>query len=212
VGGPVIGNSDVFLLKYDGSGDLLWGQQLGTSRLDMAWALDVDDAGCAYISGESDGDFGGTNPYYHKAPFVCKCDQSGDLVWASMLANDAYCTGVAVDSEGNSYITGYTERNLLGPRIGAWDVYICKHDVTGDLIWGAQLGTTDWEKSFAVAVGEDNTAYLTGWTAGDLGGQHVGEGDVFLISIPEPATVSLLAVGAVGLLLRRRKRRGRAEA
>ncbi len=61
LGGPNAGNADAFLTKFDASGNILWSQQIGTSRTDRSYSVAVDGSDNAYISGGTYGNLGGTN-------------------------------------------------------------------------------------------------------------------------------------------------------
>jgi len=61
LGGPNAGEYDAFLAKYDGSGSLLWSQQIGTSRDDKGLCVAVDASRNAYICGDTLGSLGGPN-------------------------------------------------------------------------------------------------------------------------------------------------------
>jgi hypothetical protein len=61
LGGTNQGGYDLFVAKYDASGNLLWTQQLGTSNSDYCFSLVLDSANNAFIAGKTFGDIGGTN-------------------------------------------------------------------------------------------------------------------------------------------------------
>lgn len=62
LGGTNQGGSDAFLTEYSSTGSLAWTTQLGTSSFDEARGVAVDSAGNTYITGETQGSLGGTNP------------------------------------------------------------------------------------------------------------------------------------------------------
>jgi hypothetical protein len=61
LGGRNAGALDVFLSKFDPSGNLLWSQQIGTPSNDQPGSVVVDESGVVYISGFTQGDFGAGN-------------------------------------------------------------------------------------------------------------------------------------------------------
>ena len=211
LGGPNAGYNDAFLSKYDGSGTLAWTRQLGTGSDDYSYGVAVDAGGNVYITGYTDGNLGGPNAGGDDA-FLSKYDGSGTLAWTRQLGtgSDDYSRGVAVDADGNVYITGRTEGDLGGPNAGGWDVFLSKYDGSGTLAWTRQLGTGSRDWSFGVAVDAGGNVFITGWTEGDLGGPNAGSADAFLAKyvVPEPATLALLALGAC-LPLSRRAGKGR---
>lgn len=83
-------------------------------------------------------------------------------------------TGIATDSIGNTYITGFFIRATPGPdttlfgstpimSVGASDIYIAKYDSTGNLIWATSAGGTLDDKSKGIAVDPSGNVYLTGY-------------------------------------------------
>lgn len=172
LGGPNMGSSDAFLLKYDASGGLLWKVQLGTSESDLVLDVAVAASDNAYMCGYTTGSLGGPNAGKNDA-FVAKYDDSGNLLWTAQLGTveDDTGWGVAVDGSGNTYITGYTYGNVGGPNAGGGDAYVAKYNPSGSLQWAAQLGTGGDELGSDVAVDGSGNAYISGWTPGSLGGQ-----------------------------------------
>jgi hypothetical protein len=68
------------------------------------------------------------------------------------------------------------------------------------------MGTSGMEAGFCVAVGPGDVVDIAGLTNGSLFGTNQGSYDPFLVQFtPEPATLTLLALGGL-FLLRRRKR------
>ena len=86
--------------------------------------------------------------------------------------DDEYGCGVAVDGDGNAYITGSTYSTDFPTTPGAYqntnkggsEVFVSKLDPTGALVYSTYLGGTDYEYGYGVAVDGDGNAYITGET------------------------------------------------
>lgn len=112
--------SDAFILKIaPHGGSLLYSTYLGGGGSDAAYAIAVDEAGNAYVAGETDSaDFPQTagrlqprNGGFADA-FVAKLNAAGaQLVYATFLGGnyDDRAYGLAIDAGGNAYVTGYTD-------------------------------------------------------------------------------------------------------
>ncbi len=61
-GGPNLGDRDVWLAKFEPSGNQLWIQQFGTSQRDLVSGLAFDGSGGLWLGGLTQGSFAGTNP------------------------------------------------------------------------------------------------------------------------------------------------------
>ena len=100
--------------------------------------------------------------------------------WGTAVADAA--TSVVVDAEGHIYIAGYTKGDLDGNKnAGGYDVFLAKLNMSGDIIWTRQWGTSADDIGFSVAIDANGDLYVVGQTAGSLeGNASVGEIDIFL--------------------------------
>ena len=182
LGSSYKGNDDAFLTKFDSSGSELWTQQIGTSRWDYSYSVAVDGSGNAYISGSTNGDFGSFDAGGEDA-FLTKFDSSGNKLWTKQIGNmssDDYSLSVAVDASGNAYISGYTDGVLGSSSAGAEDAFLTKLDSSGSEVWTSQIGSSNIDYSFSVAVDGSGNVYISGYTGGVLGDSSAGGTDAFL--------------------------------
>ncbi len=160
------GSFDAFLTEYDSSGVLVWTRQLGTSAEDVSNSVAVDSNGNVYISGETEGSLDGNSAgdAGDMDAFLAKYDSSGVWQWTRQLGTSSndYSKSVAVDSNGNAYISGKTEGDLDGNNAGSYDAFLAKYDSSGVWQWTRQLGTSATDYSRAVAVDSNGNAYISG--------------------------------------------------
>jgi len=109
---------DIFVLKLNTSGGLVWAKSMGGAGQDEARDIALDGDENVYTTGEFNGsvDFDpdtvtfetltATNSVSHA--FVSKLDSSGDYKWARRIGGSLPALGrsVATDSNGNAYIVG----------------------------------------------------------------------------------------------------------
>ncbi|MEZ6191258.1 MAG: SBBP repeat-containing protein [Phycisphaerales bacterium] len=206
LGGTNVGYADVFLTKFDPSGNELWGTQIGTTTYDESYSVAVDAAGNAYISGQTYGGLGGNNNGKYDA-FLIKFDPSGNELWSTQIgtAGDDWNTSVVVDAAGNAYISGHTDGSLGGNNAGFNDAFLTKFDPWGNELWSTQVGTAsgDWSTS---ATADGRATPTSAESPKATSAAERGGSDAFLIkfAIPEPASIAVLAIGFPMLLLRRR--------
>jgi hypothetical protein len=79
--------------------------------------------------------------------------------------------GIAIDSSGNAYITGYTFSSNYDIIPGAFqttfggvfDVFVTKLNSTGsDLIYSTYIGGNDLDQGYSIAIDSSGNAYITG--------------------------------------------------
>ena len=172
IGESNAGNSDTWVAKYDGQGNLLWTEQLGTPDLDRFEGIATDSNDNLYLSGSTTRPIPGSFTDFEINAFLAKYDSQGDLLWNQQLGfSGAESTGVATDSNGDIYISGSIQGN---PGNGA---FLAKYDSQGTLLWNQQLGTSGSEVSAGLTTDINNNIYLSGVTDGEDGDASITKYD-----------------------------------
>jgi len=168
---PFAGEWDAFVAKLDGSGVLQWNTFLGGSSEDRGYGIAVDTSGNVYVTGYSYATWGSpVRPFAGEwNAFVAKLDGSGALQWNTFLGSSGdHGYGIAVDTSGNVYVTGYSRATWgspVRPFSGWWDAFVAKLDGSGVLQWNTFLGSSDDDDfSNAIAVDTSGNVYVTGYT------------------------------------------------
>ncbi len=198
--------SDVFLSKFDSSGNFEWARTWGNFLSDdYGHGVAADSTGNVYATGffygMVDFDPGGDDPHTSKGQrdiFLSKFDSSGDFEWARTWGGSDWDEGlgIAADGSGNVYVTGNFEDTVdFDPdggdphtSNGDCDVFLSKFDSSGNFEWAQTWGGIDYEYGIGVAIGGSGNVHVTGhfegWVDFDPGGgdPHTsnGAGDVFL--------------------------------
>ena len=202
-GGQYDGHS--FLAKYDTSGNFLFVKPEGGN------ALSLDSSGNLYLAGSSNAQSvtfsgvtitNGNTAAYSSMAYLVKYGPGGGVLWAKSVsgavnttANVAQGYSVAVDSSGNSYLTGqFAGQVNFGSNkltsFGSDDSYLCKFDPSGNILWVHQNGSPSTSTPFidageSVATDAAGNAYLTGRFMGTaaFGNTNLtsfGDNDVFV--------------------------------
>jgi len=190
------GKADLFVVKYNSSGTKQWTKQLGSSSNDDAIGVATDSSGNVYVVGGTKGDIlNGVNKRGMTEAFVIKYNSSGKRQWTKLLGTwrKDFANAVAIDSSGNIYVAGATERDLEDePRkdfAGKDDLFVVKYDSKGKKHWTKQLGTKRNDRATGVATDSSGNIYVTGYTYWGLDGNtYAGSNDAFLVKYLDNGT------------------------
>ena len=158
---PSHAGSQIVLLKYDSSGNLLYSKTVGGTENSFGTGVAVDSGGYVYVTGYSYGL--GPNRGV-SAVILIKYDPSGNIVYQKTWGgtqND-FATGVAADLDGNVYVTGYTKSFSINPGIPS--AFLLKFNQAGNPVFQRVWGGNRGDFAYAVAVDVEENAYVTGYT------------------------------------------------
>jgi hypothetical protein len=180
--GTNAGNNDAFVTKLNAAGDaLVYSTYLGGSGVDSGNRIAVDVEGNAYLTGNTTStNFPTMNPLQASLggtsnAFVTKLNAVGNaLVYSTYLGGSGRDGGygIAVDVEGNAYVTGYTTSTNF-PTVnpfqaslgGTEDAFVTKLNTAGNaVVYSTYLGGSDGDAGDGIAVDVEGNAYVTGFT------------------------------------------------
>ncbi len=150
----------------------------------FAYGIGVDSSGNVLLTGYTyAGDFptvnatqdspnGWTNGNISADGFVAKIAKSGTtLVYSTYLGGSSYdyLWGLAVDSAGSAWVTGYTQSSDFPVLNAAQSVYggnddavVAKLDANGALLFATYLGGNSYDSGSGVAIDGSGNGYVTG--------------------------------------------------
>ncbi len=180
-GSKNVGDSDIFLTKFDSVGDHLWTRQLGTSKEDIGQYLDIDKSGNVYITGSTKGNLTSENMGNNDV-FLIKYDAEGNLLFKQQFGTSESDVGrgISFDNSGNIYVCGMTGVDWSEPNIKNMDAFIAKFDHNGKLIWKKTFGTEHYDVAANLKIDKHGYIFVGGSTGGELGGAQAGSGDAFI--------------------------------
>ena len=178
-------NSNIFVVKYNGSGVKQWTQQIGTASNEAGYGITSDSNDNVYVTGSTGGGLDGNISGGNNDFFVIKYDSSGNKQWTKQLGTSGADPGydITSDSTGNVYITGQTGGGLDGnASAGGYDLFVVKYNSAGTKQWTKQLGTTGQDVGRGISTDSSGNIYITGDTLGGLAGNSSnGASDILLI-------------------------------
>lgn len=163
---------------------LIYSTYIGASSDDIGYAIAVDASGNAFFTGTTmssnysitPGVFQ-TNKGLYEDVFVTKMNPAGNgLIYSTFIGGSAIDIGygIAIDNNGNAYITGKTASLNFPKTTGAFqttlsnsfhDAFITKLNPTGTaLVYSTYLGGTNEDIGYSIAVNPNGEALVAGST------------------------------------------------
>ena len=106
--------------------------------------------------------------------FITKLSSSGSWQWAVKAGASGrdYGRGIAVDSNGDTYVTGTFENTaVFGSTTltsnGLLDPFIAKLNNSGSWQWAVQAGGSENDHGLSIAVDSSGNVYAAGWFQGN---------------------------------------------
>jgi hypothetical protein len=175
------GTYDMFIVKYDASGNVLWARSFGGSDSDYGSSVAIDTLGNIYVGGSFRSDYitfdtitlMNAGPPYSDF-FLVKFDASGKVQWVNSsknsLSSDATYS-ICTDKYGNVYLTGpyQSDRITIGSttlvNYGAptRDSYIVKYNPSGNVIWVRGIGGYDDDAVNSISTDADGNLVAGGY-------------------------------------------------
>lgn len=171
--------TDIFLAKYDVSGNVVWAKSFGGSGSENAISIHLSVGGSVYMTGY----FSSTlltfgtytlNGSGNKDFFIAKFDSNGNVLWAKSAggSQDDFAYSVTTDPAGNVIAAGYFESGLITfgsttlTNSGVADYFIVKHDPAGNVLWAKNGSHTRADIARSVAADASGNIYMTGYFYG----------------------------------------------
>lgn len=174
LGGPIAGQADVFVAKYDASGSQLWTRQFGGTGWDQSFGISADKLGSVYITGYQ---------VNTQNAFLTKYDAAGNQLWMKQVGTTnagEVGWGVSADGLGNVYVAGATGGSFGATNAGGDDVFLSKFDSAGNMLWVKQLGSAGFDTALGVSADGLGNVFVGGDTTGALSGLNAGANDAFV--------------------------------
>lgn len=175
------GDFDIFIAKYNASGNISWAKDIrGSGWDDIGAGIATDAANNIFVTGSFNSDtldFGGIKiPFSSGANedgFIAKFDSGGNALWAHSTVSSGiqYSNGVASDGS-NVFITGLFDGNTAQfggttlTNYGSADIFIAKYDPAGNPLWANVAGGYGGDAGYGIAADASGNVYLTGMFTG----------------------------------------------
>jgi hypothetical protein len=165
-------NADLYLVKTDSDGGVLWSRTLGGSGWEYATAIqETQDGG--YVLAGSTNSFGTGD----QDILLVRMDAQGGVLWSAIFGGpaDERAEGLSIGPAGDILVFGTTDSY----GAGSGDLYLVKADKNGEEIWSRTYGGPGVEMGASVDRTKDGGFVLAGTTRSFGSGKK----DIYLVRI-----------------------------
>jgi hypothetical protein len=170
------GTNNIFLVKYDVNGNVIWAKSAGGTGIDVANSISIDSFNNIYIVGRYTSSaiaFGShtlVNLNGWNNIFIAKYDSGGNAIWAKGIyggLDPIAASSITVDNSGNIYFTGYSQNTTtvfetINLSIHNGYMFMAKYDSSGTVKWAKNAGMNlvDWLSG--ITTDSKCNVYITG--------------------------------------------------
>jgi hypothetical protein len=175
------GQEDVFLVRTDPHGQLLWSNTYGGAGTDNGWAVLETEDGGFLITGFTNSFGAGQMDFY-----LVRTDAAGDMLWERTFGgpeND-YGWAMAPTPDGGYALAGQTTSFGAGLEDG----YLVKVNAQGEEIWSQTFGGSQEDRLFSIDQGVGGGYILTGTTR-SYGAADSANRDLYLVKTADSGEV-----------------------
>lgn len=179
---------DCFLVKFDKSGNRLWGTYYGGNGNETAFKCSIDASSNVYVTGYTGSTNAIASPGAHQTAksgsedaFLVKFNSNGVRQWGTFYGGTGSERGFSctVDLNGDVLMAGFTSSSSgiatagvhqTGFAGGTYDAFVVKFSPSGSRIWGTYLGGNGSETAYGVTTDPSGNVFLSGTTTTTVAG------------------------------------------
>lgn len=186
------GSTDIWVIRLDSLGNLLWQKSLGGSSVEWGTAIIQTSDGGYLVGGSTFSNNGDVSGNHGASDFwIVKLDSAGTLVWQKTYGGSAneQCMAIVENASGNFILCGYTVSNngdVTGNH-GSDDVWLVEINNTGTLIWQKTYGGSQSDFGYHMNIMPNGNYIVCGSSASADGDVSLNHGDydywIFMIDL-----------------------------
>ncbi len=202
--GTYRGNTDMYIVRLDLEGNIVWQKIIGGDQYDFASsAIPASDGGFIVAGYSESGSIAGstTNHGYSDIVLMKLDADTGNVLWGKLVGGKyGEATGfdnvIQPTADGGYILVGQSSSsksgNVEGYSHGSGDVWVVKLDDEYEIEWETLLGGVEYDDGTAIRQTADESYILVGRTmsgnSGDVG-ENNGNGDLWVVKIDADGTL-----------------------
>lgn len=150
------GEEDVYLVKTDAQGEVLWSQTYGGPEPDFGWSVHETADGFV-LAGFTESFGNGDSDCY-----LIKTDPAGKMLWSQTYGGEGsdICWALELTTDGGMVLAGETTSSGEGEE----DFFLVKTDSLGTVEWTQTFGWGNSDRCFSIVQADDGGYVLAGQT------------------------------------------------
>lgn len=186
------GTKDIWILRLNATGNLLWQKRYGGNGLDIGNHIHLLDDGNFYVLASSSSNDGNISGNHGTAGYtdgvLMKLDAAGNLSWSRCFGgskNEEFFDMEVIN--GRTYLAGFANSTDgdIPPQQKNYDVWLLALDASGNKVYSRIYGGSQNDVAYSMTRGSDGSLTLAGYTTsndGDVSGAR-GSQDYWIINI-----------------------------
>jgi hypothetical protein len=191
------GSADYWVVKLDGSGNIIWNRLLGGTLSDQAYDIVQAADGNFVVTGQSSSSANGdvTSANHGGTDYwIVKLDNTGaTILWNKLLGGtgDDRALNIRQTTDNGYIVAGYSASSANGDVTGAnhglTDYWIVKLDGTGNITWNKLIGGDNDDQAYNIKQTIDGGYIVAGFSRssanGDVTGVNHGNKDYWIVKL-----------------------------
>lgn len=191
------GFNDVWVVKINGQGNILWEKTYGSPYYEEPKDLIVTPDGGFVFTNRVGSDGGDISQYFGLYDvWVCKCNSEGIIEWEKTLGNEGMDNGISllINHRNNIVMIGAVQLPggmvTCNPQGVYGNVWIVEIDIQGNILWQECYGGSDYEVGYKITEVDDGYIFagIAYSNDGDVSGHHGpvgldGKTDIWVVKI-----------------------------
>jgi hypothetical protein len=178
------GGIDIWLLKIDSLGAILWQNTIGSNNDDIPTAVDQTADGGYILGNYSNSGISGdkSEPVNGFQDFwVIKTDANGTIEWENTIGgnNGDVLRDLKILNTGNYLVLGYSDSDISLDKTensrGTFDYWIMELNTNGDIVWQKTIGGDDEDFAFNLEITADGNYLIAGQSKSDSSGEKTDD-------------------------------------
>ncbi|MES2764752.1 MAG: SBBP repeat-containing protein [Bacteroidota bacterium] len=162
--------NDIFIVKYDTSGNAVWATSIGGDGYDEANNIAIDKNSNVYITGSFNSNPLTLNgiPLENNGISIIKYDSNGNRIRIESFDKKTYISDISISNKGDIFITGSFADSTVSfgsdtlHNSGGRDVFVVKHDSAGNVLWARSATGSSRDVSKNIITDSQGNAFVTG--------------------------------------------------